>query len=218
MPLINNHIVYDDAQKNLIRETVSNADFHHSKWGGDSLQDLRVNIRNYYRRQQRCICAYCKEPVSLVYPANAHVEHIAPKSIYPQFMFEEKNLCVVCVDCNSIKRDQEVLNEVPDTVVNGGRRQRYPNSSSSFRIVHPHFDDYDEHIVKKGRIYCDLSTKGHFTIGACKLNRFLHEFHADDNLVENSQLSGLMQNFLDSDNDLEKAQTINALMDIFFNM
>ncbi|HCE4695044.1 TPA: hypothetical protein NGU23_004665 [Vibrio parahaemolyticus] len=218
MPLINECISFNAEQTSLIASITSRDDFHHTIWSDEALQELRSCTRQFYRRQQRCICAYCKEQVSLVYPANAHIEHIAPKSLYPNFMFEPKNLCVVCVDCNSIKRNQEVLESVPDTVVNGETRQRYPSASTAFKIVHPHIDDYDSHIVKKGRLYCDLTPKGNFTIGACKLNRFLHEFHDDTSLVDNPQLSGLMEDFLNSDSDLEKTRSINSLMEIFFNL
>jgi len=55
-------------------------------------------------------------------------------------------------------------------------------------IVHPHFDDYDDHIIKANRIYIDRTLKGHWTIGACALNRFYHTFGMCEELVEDLDL------------------------------
>lgn len=169
-------VVYTPILQALIDGKIACSSFSHTDWSGDDLASLRQFIRDHYRRQQTGICSYCKGQLSVQSTANCHVEHIAPKSKYVDFIFEPKNLCVICADCNEIKRSQETLNEVSDTVVNGKSRKRYPRSSGAFKIVHPHFDKWDEHIEKFGTFYVDKSDKGHFTIGACKLNRRLRQF------------------------------------------
>ena len=47
-------------------------------------------------------------------------------------------LFVVYNDCNNEKRDK--------TVLENNNRRRLPIRSEDYIIVHPHFDDYDEHI------------------------------------------------------------------------
>ncbi|WP_333876665.1 HNH endonuclease [Methylobacter sp.] len=215
LPLINKKIVFCLQEQELITKKMGDHSFTHSDWGKDDLQTLRSSIRAFYRKEQVGICAYCKSDVSLVSASNAHIEHIVPKSIYPQFIFEPRNLCIVCSDCNTIKRNQEVFNEIPDTLAK--KVVQYPRSSSAFKIVHPHFDVYDDHILKKGRIYIDLSSKGIFTIGACKLNRYFHEFGFDDDLVDDEELITVMNDFMNG-SFIQKAGALSRLRNMLFNM
>lgn len=76
-----------------------------------------------------------------------------------------------------------------DPIITGDRRVRYPTASTSFRIVHPHIDDYEEHIIKANRVYVDLTPKGHYTIGICKLNRFFHHFGVCDEFINDARLA-----------------------------
>lgn len=94
------------------------------------------------------------------------IEHIMAKDKKVQFMFEPRNLCVACKDCNGAKSSKEVL-------VNPGR-VRFPIRSRDYKIVHPHFDDYGEHIsaVVPEEFYRPLTEKGEFTIITCRLLRF----------------------------------------------
>ncbi|WOC25028.1 HNH endonuclease [Pseudoalteromonas sp. N1230-9] len=216
MPLINNTICFSGDDNALIEDKLRLATFSHLDWSANELMPIRSKIRNFYRDEQRGVCAYCKDDVSLRSASNAHVEHIAPKSLYLSFMFEPKNLCVICADCNEIKRNQEVMNEAVDTFSNNVKS--YPRSSGAFKIVHPLFDNYDEHILKKGRVYIDRSTKGAFTIGVCKLNRYFHEFGVDDEFVNDEELVGQMNEYIGSQSTLQKAGILNRLRDILFNL
>lgn len=216
MPLISNAIQYTSQEVDLVRKKLDSMGFSHSDWGSDELMLLRSNIRAFYRTEQAGVCAYCKGDVSLVSAGNAHIEHIAPKSLYLTFIFEPKNICVVCADCNTIKRNQEVLNEVPDTF--SRVFVRYPRSPSAFKIVHPHFDDYDDHILVKGRIYIDKSLKGSFTIGVCKLNRYFHEFGVDDDFVDDDEIIAVMNSFMEGRSSSQKAHALNKLRDMIFNL
>ncbi|EMH3447797.1 hypothetical protein V6H34_004992 [Vibrio harveyi] len=202
----------------LIAGKLADEEFNHRCWGEDSLLSLRQTIRAHYRIVQSGKCSYCQNPVSLRSASNCHVEHIAPKSKYLNFIFEPKNLCVVCADCNEIKREQEVLNEVPDTVVNGAGRSQYPRSSSAFKVVHPHFDNYADHIEIFNGFYVDLSVKGHFTIGACKLNRHLHEFGWEQEYISEDVISEQMNSFLDSNDAIEKHQALDNLKRMLIRM
>ena len=208
MPDINNIVDFDEDVKILIKSKLDNIGFTHKGWGDDDLEKVRSCIRNYYRNEQKGKCAYCKEPVSLRSAANCHVEHIVPKSKYLSFIFEAKNLCVACADCNEIKREQETLGIEPDPLINGNIRVQYPRSSNAFKIVHPHFDVYNEHIKIFNGYYVDSSPKGHFTIGACKLNRRLHQFGWEEDLISEDNISEIMNEYLECSDSLNK----NALL------
>lgn len=157
-------------------------------WDLDEIIDLKKEIRNFYRKEQKILCAYCKNPVSVVYSDNCHIEHIAPKSLHPDYIFETKNLCVICSDCNKIKRNQETINQIPDTIKKK-YKTKYPDKSEDFFIVHPHFDKYEEHIHIVNGFYIDkASRKGSFTIGACLLNRKFLYVGWEPETVDNTEL------------------------------
>ncbi|WP_282349365.1 HNH endonuclease [Pseudomonas sp. PS01301] len=185
MPIINQSIAFTSQSLALIAQKKMDPEFNHTKWSEDDLRALRAEIRGYYRHIQRLICVYCQEPIGVRAAEAAPVEHIVPKSQYLDFIFEPKNLCVICADCNHFKGSNEVMFE---PVVRGPRRKRYPTVSSAFQIVHPHFDEYDLHIIKANRVYVDLTSKGHYTIGICKLNRFFHFFGACDEFINDAAL------------------------------
>ncbi|MCL1078147.1 hypothetical protein D5R81_09630 [Parashewanella spongiae] len=213
MPLINNQIKYNELHSLVIEDKLSDEDFKHQDWSKDDLQEVRSTIRAFYRNEQRGICAYCKEHVSLVAAGNANIEHIAPKSLYPNFIFEPKNLCVICCDCNQIKKDQEVLDKIPNTVERQDIKL-YPRSSGAFKVVHPFFDNYDEHIIIKGKLYIDLTDKGHFTIGACKLNRYTRQFGVEQEFIDDDEITALMNEFMESKSSIQKAKILQKISNV----
>lgn len=214
MPLINEEYNFTNEQKELVNQKLADENFLHNDWGNDDLQDIRSSLRNFYRRKQLGKCAFCFNEISLVSAANAQVEHIAPKSLHRQFIFEPKNLCVICADCNLIKRNQEIIDEMPETINNPDGRVRYPSASSAFKIVHPHFDNYPSHIIKRGKVYVDRTPKGQFTISACKLNRFFHQFGFEEDFVDDSTLIELMTSFIDSQTTHEKKILLDELKNL----
>lgn len=215
MPLITNPVICERHHNIAIQQKKSTPGFSHLEWSCDELMEVRTHIRQHYRVEQRGVCAYCKNVISLRSASNAHVEHIAPKSIYLEFIFEPKNLCVVCADCNEIKKNQEILSRPADTLrqlPRGSQRRLYPRSSNAFLIVHPHFDDWDEHIIKFGLRYTDRSEKGAFTILVCKLNRFFHQnFGETDDLIDDDILERQMRDFIESKSTLVRARIIQSL-------
>jgi uncharacterized protein (TIGR02646 family) len=214
MAEIANPFTYNVEQAQALAALVKSDQFSHRSWSSDELISIRSAIRTHYKNEQKGLCAYCRNPVSIHDALNCHVEHIAPKSKYPNFIFEPKNLCVICSDCNSIKRNQEVLRHEVDTIANGGGRKRYPRASSAFFIVHPHFDCWDDHIQIFGKYYVDKSEKGHFTIGACTLNRHLREFGWEPAVVNDEQIRLAMTSYLNSTDPAVQASSMIRLMRI----
>jgi len=184
MPIINVPVVLSDEAIAVIEEKVNMPGFSHVNWSDADLQSVRCEIRDYYRKVQRLACAYCQAPVSARSAAGAPVEHIVPKSQYLRFMFEPKNLCVICPDCNEYKSKREVLTD-PVMVAD---RTGYPTDRLAFRIMHPHYDVYDDNIIKSNRLYVECSDKGGYTIYICNLNRFYRKFGRCDEFVNDAAL------------------------------
>lgn len=209
MAEIKNAVIFNESQNQLIFDVTSDPTFKHSDWNKEALSkdlsELRSFIRKHYRDEQAGKCAYCRKDVSLVSALNCHVEHIVPKSLHDKYMFLPKNLCVVCADCNQIKKDKETLT----LNQKGQTRSRYPAVSSGFHIVHPHFDNYEEHIdINRECWYIDKTLKGHFTIGVCKLNQRCGDYGIDEP-NEMVQLAIELQSAIANDNSL----TVKLLKD-----
>ena len=203
-------VIYPPELQALVDSKLTCTSFRHTDWSADDLEPVRKHIREHYRKQQTGVCSYCRGAVSVQSALNCHVEHIAPKSIYLGFIFHPQNLCVICADCNEIKRSQETLNEVPDTVVNGASRAQYPRSSGAFKIVHPHFDDWDHHIEQFGTLYVDKTDKGPFTIGVCKLNRRLRKFGWEAE-YDDADVSSAAQDYLNCRDQLARHRALLSL-------
>lgn len=199
MLLINTPFMLDESEISLISEIKERGDFNSNSWGIDELRPLRSRVREYYREIQNGICPYCKERIASRSAGNAQIEHIIPKSEHIIFMFEPKNLCVSCGDCNEYKSNYSVTSN-DYRVCKNETPQMYPRSSNAFKIVHPHFDLYEEHLVKEGLFYRDLTPKGHFTIGICKLNQRSANYGREPEMLDDPSLHDLVNIFKENAN------------------
>lgn len=144
-------------------EKASNGNPQKEDWEKSALTDFKGRVRQHYRNQQNDRCAYCRMEISSA-TGSFHIEHIIPKSLHPEWMYNPKNLCVACGNCNSAKYNDNVLSSENYT--------NLPSNSSDYLIVHPHLDNYFEHIqIVDGLLYKGLTKKGKFTIKTCNLTR-----------------------------------------------
>lgn len=216
MPDITAPVKYNAEQSTVISAKLNDKKFTYKDWGNDDLLSIRTHIRNYYR-DLKGVCAYCGKDISLRSASNSHVEHIIPKSQEKSFIFEPKNLCVVCCDCNEIKSEQEVQKTSPNPLKRKKPYKLYPRSSNAFKIYHPHFDIYKEHIFKCGDFYIDLSTKGSNTILICQLNRKAHKFGIEPVLLSKSELFDLMNAIMAETNLTKQVILLNKLREYFIS-
>lgn len=127
------------------------------------IKNFKENLREDMYEKQNELCAFCRIHVPLGC-VPMHREHIVYKDAHPQWMFLPENLCVVCPLCNEFKGTTEVLTN-PKTVV-------YPKDGKGFKIIHPLYDRYSEHIeLLNGILYRGKTKKGIFTIETCHLYR-----------------------------------------------
>lgn len=136
---------------------------------GRDMTRLRKTLRDYLLPYLKFRCCYCQQRKTERHGLTWDIEHIAPKSLYPQFLFNPKNLAVSCKECNIAKGEKNTLSRSCKTI--------YPDSSSHFLIIHPYYDTYSDHIeiVRCG----DQQTyrvknahKGKSTYMMCDLIRF----------------------------------------------
>jgi uncharacterized protein (TIGR02646 family) len=136
----------------------------HNYWGDDAINAVRAEIKEHYIAEQNRRCCYCGREYPTDNKAVWDGEHIIAKSVAPHFMFEPRNLAASCKDCNIAKGEVEVRTNP--------KRKSFPNQSKHYKIVHPHFDTYHNHIRWYGDVVRPLSLKGGQLVSMCKLWRF----------------------------------------------
>jgi hypothetical protein len=166
--MITEPISYSGSSKKLVEKFNSKRKKNSTYWDSEEVAALKKEIKDYYKKKQNYTCSYCNQRIKVRHNASWDTEHVVPRKSHPQFMFEPKNLCIACKDCNTEKGDVNVLKN--------RLRKTYPDKSSDFLIMHPHFDEYREHIwILLENIYIARSKKGRYTIEKCGLLRFALE-------------------------------------------
>ncbi|PFM82688.1 hypothetical protein COJ46_02440 [Bacillus sp. AFS077874] len=118
-------------------------------------------------------CYYCKMPLDL--GSNpGDIEHIVHKGNdnYKEFSYHPLNLTLTCKKCNTAKGIKESF-EINKQNINY-IYDNYPKNSSDYKIVHTHFDNYDDHLDLENYIFIhpkENSPKGIYTINICNLYR-----------------------------------------------
>lgn len=177
-------------------------------WSYYHLGDIIGKIRDFYQKEQIKLCAFCKLP----FRDEIQVEHLIPKAgtnPRKEFSYHPLNLVVACRNCNTKKSTN---NDFVEQIW-----KHYPMSGIYFKIIHPHFDNYFEHIkiVDKSR-YVAITSKGFNTIKRCGL----YESKMSDLLVyymkyeDDPLIQGVIR-FRELQGDFK--ETINKFIDKIFN-
>lgn len=124
-------------------------------------EDVPKSLKERYRHPQikeaviietKGKCCYCESVVSHVYPGD--IEHIKPKSVFPNLTFEWNNLTFVCSKCNNKKRD-------------------YYSQNGNVNIINPYIENPLNHLHCFGPMVMHInnSKEGEFTWKKLDLNR-----------------------------------------------
>ena len=133
---------YKEYERNKEKlENITNSKFRQNKCLAQniyyelySLYDSKEELKHKIRKRSKVICPYCG-----IQETPYHVDHILPRSKYPEFSMFNHNLIGVCSVCNSrYKGDDFVLN---------GERQ----------FFNPYVDTFVEN---KQFVECSLSVSG----------------------------------------------------------
>lgn len=106
------------------------------------VQEIKMKIQDFHLERHNYQCCYCRLNLRGAGPFNTDREHILPKSkpIYRDFTFTIWNLGVSCKRCN-----MEYKKERVDFVIDGTDLDAL-QTSKNYRLIHPNFDNYVEHI------------------------------------------------------------------------
>lgn len=128
-------------------------------------KSIKHHISEFTIRNQKGRCVYCE---SILRKGDTAIEHFAPKEKNDNFTFHPKNLFSACGCCNA-----PVVKGRNDTISSNPKHPKY--KKNNFSIVHPLFDNPDDHIKYKDadRTIFDLNActqKGLDTINFFKWN------------------------------------------------
>ncbi|CAH6848978.1 conserved hypothetical protein [Vibrio chagasii] len=142
------------------------------KWMDPDVKQLKDRMKKHYIEQQEFCCAYCKVHKPSKHGGDWDLEHIMHKNDFDKWMFHPENLCVSCKECNGFKGQSLITKS--DRYIN------FPTRSSSYTIIHAHYDRYENHITAlvPGITYRhkgDKHGKGWKTIEVCGLLRYHEE-------------------------------------------
>jgi hypothetical protein len=162
--MIQNAVEFTDQERQLVIEMAGDPPTDPASWGTEELNGIRLKIKHFYIAEQNERCCYC----DLEYPSQHgwvwSVEHVISRHLQPRWTFEPRNLAASCHECNGGKGKSEVRRN-PNIV-------GFPDQGTRYKIVHPHFDNWDDHLRRLGQLYIALDEKGSFTINCCNLFRF----------------------------------------------
>src|SRR5690606_8510723 len=111
--------------------------------------EIKTKIKKHYLAAQGNTCCYCWQIIPTRHGRTWDAEHVVPRESHPGFMFTPQNLALACPDCNGPKSNKQTLVS-PSTTT-------YPTTGDAFLVVHPHFDDYADHIEKGDYTYVQRS-------------------------------------------------------------
>lgn len=171
--MIKSPILFNHNEQLLINLECDKVDFSSLSWSAEHLKPLKDKIKDHYlsKHIQNNRCPYCRINLHTQHGRVWDIEHIIPRSHAPYFMFEPYNLCLSCVPCNQAKSNKDITLGM---LVNSKAKKSYPLESTKFKFIHPHFDNYNDHmiIIEEGLFYWALTPKGESTKIICNLDRF----------------------------------------------
>lgn len=162
---------------------------------------LKKTLRKLLRRRYGPRCCYCKR--WLLNNANAApIEHILPRAGYARFTLHRFNLTIACVDCNSIKSDDDWGQFV-------GPHWRYP-VEAALTFFHPRLHKYDKHIRfmrMESNSYEFVTYQGLTPQGQHLCTELLSKVVGKQNLMKNyPKLSGWLRTVGKLDAELEQVE------------
>jgi 5-methylcytosine-specific restriction endonuclease McrA len=171
-------------------------------WGDDTVVPVRAEIKNHYIATQEYVCVYCMRQIVTANNALWDAEHVISRENAPRFMFTPQNLAVSCRDCNIAKGRKEVRKT---------KKKGFPNKSKHYLIVHPHFDNYGDHIRWIGDICAPKSDKGVETQAMCGLTRFTAKLLGIDGALVQPGFDNYVGALLKAKNQIEARAALAAI-------
>ena len=137
-------IKYDQEQTNAIKEAIKEG---HKSWSEEKFKEAKTlkivkdKIKDFHIKTTNERCCYCGHNTHNVHRVILDIEHILPKSKFPQYMFTTKNLSIACKRCNLTMKGTDVNFLTRDF------NDKHIFRSKYYKFIHPNLDNYDAHLL-----------------------------------------------------------------------
>jgi hypothetical protein len=131
---------------------------------GAAIASVKTKIRDLHMARHGDRCCYCRKNVH----GGGHFvidrEHVLPKSraAFKQLVYEIWNLGIACKRCNMQYKKDKV-----DFVVNQASAAAL-QTSANYRLIHPNYDLYKDHIRISAMQDDDITVVKYTTVGTAK--------------------------------------------------
>jgi hypothetical protein len=135
-------------------------------WDEETLLPFKKRLKTHLLGKTSEQCCYCRRGFEDEFSMVIDIEHVLPKSSFPEFMFELFNLSVSCKRCNMrVKKESLVF------IADRHFIRANPRNRDEYHLIHPNFDYYFDHITrlaftvndKKYIKYMQHTKKGKYT-------------------------------------------------------
>lgn len=180
-------------------------------WESGIIQSIKSKIKSHKVYKQKHRCCYCLKNFRGEYIYDIDIEHILPKSVYKNCIFDLENLAASCKRCNmKIKRARvDFLKHDLQNLY--GELKFFYFESDNYHIIHPYYDDIDEHLElyeltlrsKSIKKYKYTSEKGQYTYNYFKMKEL------EVNYLDEAQ--GVNKEFLLDDKKMISELTVEEI-------
>lgn len=135
-----NPVKYSKHQKRYIKNLGITK---YEDWMSNNIinEQIKKTIKTQMLKNQSQCCAYCN--LKFYETSRPEIEHIAPRKLYPEFEYINKNLVMACQYCNgSSKKGSK------NTIKT---KNQYYNTCH-FNIVHPFYDNAEDYFEQSAFI------------------------------------------------------------------
>lgn len=110
-------------------------------WENEILAQAKRKIKLHHMNVTGQQCCYCRRDTTDEFLMVIDIEHVLPKSIFPELMFELFNLSVSCKRCN-----MRIKGDKTDFLLDQQSVQMYLQDGQQYYFIHPNADNYFDHI------------------------------------------------------------------------
>ena len=186
-----------------------------SYWG-ELPTEVKHALHNHLWREQQGLCVYCQQliPEKTAKQSStqirSHIEHIRPRSVYPNRMFDYDNLSISCegFDCTATTPQKKEFCE-------HRKADEYDENQFLNPIEQPEIADYFEYDIE-GRIFANHLRSNIDQQKANYMIKILALDHRELNRLRESSYSQLIQ---ENDSDIKELLNPNyPLLPAFYTM
>lgn len=178
--------LFSASEREIISRLSGMACSPQDKWGHADFKVVYDNLKGLLLAEQDKHCYYCQIQYLNIDMDDWHIDHIVPIDEDDRYVFCDRNFVLACKWCNRRKSDKPVMRARPVS-------SKYSKSKNNYRIIHPRWDKYSEHIDIVGIIYAGKTSKGRRTVFDCVLDRFIVEFLASVKVSDRDFVDGAIK-------------------------